>query len=186
MGDGRTSRASFTSSSIEGGESLSTATGRPLGSERARQIVEECYADVLEYCRRHAPAGHDAEDLAQETFLRLVRSGAYDTACKPIAYLMRTARNVCIDASREKHLETVSLDFDVAADDCPDEAAGIEEALSRLPDDLREVVEMRFGADLEVGDVARALGLSRFSVRRRLRRALAILKEELWEGGQDA
>ena len=37
--------------------------------------------------------------------------------------------------------------------------------------------------DLEVGDVARVLGISRFSVRRRIRRALALLEEEMgWFG----
>ena len=45
-----------------------------LGPERAREIAEECYGEVLAYCRRHAPAGHDAADLAQETFLRFVRA----------------------------------------------------------------------------------------------------------------
>ena len=45
------------------------------------------------------------------------------------------------------------------------------------------MIELRYGADLEVGDVARVLGISRFSVRRRIRRALALLEEEMgWFG----
>lgn len=85
-----------------------------LGPDRARKIAEECYGEVLAYCRRHAPAGYDAADLAQETFLRFVRTQGYAERGRPIAYLMRIARSVCVDASRKRRLETVSLDFEVA------------------------------------------------------------------------
>lgn len=81
-----------------------------LDTDRAREIAEECYDDVLAYCRRHAPARQEAADLAQETFLRFVRAKGYRERGKPIAYLMRIARSVCVDASRERRLETVSLD----------------------------------------------------------------------------
>ena len=36
-----------------------------LDPDRAREIAEECYGEVLAYCRRHAPTGHDAADPAQ-------------------------------------------------------------------------------------------------------------------------
>lgn len=156
-----------------------------LGPERAREIAEECYGEVLAYCRRHAPAGHDAADLAQETFLRFVRAEGYRERGRPIAYLMRIARSVCVDASRTRRLETVALDFDV--EDVRDECGGIEvgEALAKLPDDLREAVELRYGSGLEVNEVARVLGVSRFVVRRRINAALRLLEDELGEGGID-
>ena len=88
-----------------------------LSPDRAREIAEECYGEVLAYCRRHAPAGHEPTDLAQETFLRFVRAQGYRDHGKPLAYLMRIARSVCIDASRERRLQTVSLDFDVPAEE---------------------------------------------------------------------
>lgn len=53
---------------------LPRSRSKRLGPDRAREIAEECYGEVLAYCRRHAPAGHDALDLAQETFLRFVRA----------------------------------------------------------------------------------------------------------------
>ena len=156
-----------------------------LGPDRAREIAEECYGEVLAYCRRHAPAGHEPADLAQETFLRFVRAQGYAERGRPIAYLMRVARSVCVDASRSKRLETVALDFDV--EDVRDEGSGIEvgEALAKLPDDLREAVELRYGSGLEVNEVARALGVSRFAVRRRINAALRLLEGELGEGGID-
>lgn len=156
-----------------------------LGPERAREIAEECYGEVLAYCRRHAPAGHDAADLAQETFLRFVRAEGYRERGRPIAYLMRIARSVCVDASRERRLETVSLDFDLPTEERGEGGVELEEALSKLPDDLREAVELRYGSGLGVGEVAKALGISRFSARRRINAALKMLEEELEEGGLD-
>ena len=173
-----------------------------LRPERARAIAAECYPEVLAYCRRHAPAGHEAADLAQETFLRFVRSGSYRERGKPIAYLMRIARSVCADASRERRLETVALDFD-AADEviarCSDGVVGesahiddwaegpdigdtLSEALDKLPSELYEAVELRYGSGLGVGEVARVLGISRFAVRRRIDAALKKLRNELKEG----
>lgn len=156
-----------------------------LGPDRAREIAEECYDEVLAYCRRHAPAGHDAADLAQEAFLRFVRAQGYAERGRPIAYLMRIARSVCVDAARERRLETVSLDFEVADDGCVQAETDLGTALAKLPDDMREAVELRYGAGLQVNEVARALGISRFAARRRIDAALKLLAEQLEEGDLD-
>lgn len=155
-----------------------------LTAQRASEIAEECYGEVLAYCRRHAPAGHDAADLAQEVFLRFVRAQGYRERGKPIAYLMRIARSVCVDASRTRRLETVTLDFDVAAADSPERDEALEEALAGLPDDMREALELRYGVGLAVSEVAQVLGISRFALHRRIERALRLLKEQLGEGGR--
>lgn len=156
-----------------------------LDPDRAREIAEECYGDVLAYCRRHAPAGYEAADLAQETFLRFVRAQGYRERGKPIAYLMRVARSVCVDASRERRLETVGLDFEVAADESNVRDVDLGPALMRLPDELREAVELRFGMGFGINEVAQALGISRFTARRRISAALKALEEDLKEGGLD-
>lgn len=156
-----------------------------LDPDQARKIAEECYGDVLAYCRRHAPAGHEAADLAQETFLRFVRAQGYRERGKPIAYLMRVARSVCVDASRKRRLETVSLDFEVAADESNVRDADLGPALMQLSDELRAAVELRFGMGLGMNEVAQALGISRFAARRRIKAALKALEEDLREGGLD-
>jgi RNA polymerase sigma-70 factor (ECF subfamily) len=156
-----------------------------LGPDQAREIAEECYGEVLAYCRRHAPAGHEPADLAQETFLRFVRAGSYRDRGKPIAYLMRTARSVCVDASRRRRLETVALDFDPPTVEQGESGIELEEALAKLSDDLREAVELRYGTGLDVSEVAKVLGISRFSVRRRINAALRLLEIELREGNLD-
>ena len=161
----------------------SSANG--LDPEQAQRIAKECYGEVLTYCRRHAPAGHEPADLAQETFLRFVRAVSYHERGKPIGYLMRIARSVCIDASRKRRLETVSLDFDPPTMERGESGIELEEALAKLPGDLREVTELRYGTGLDVSEVAKALGISRFSVRRRINTALKLLEKELREGDLD-
>ena len=156
-----------------------------LDPEQAQRIAEECYGEVLAYCRRHAPKGYEPADLAQEAFLRFVRAGSYRERGKPIAYLMRIARSVCVDASRRRRLETVALDFDPPAQEQSEGGIEVKEALAKLPADLRETLALRYGAGLGVGEVAYALGISRFSVRRRINAALKLLEKELGEGGLD-
>ena len=77
------------------------------------RLVEEHYDDVLAYCRRHAPFYDDAPDVAQEAFLRFVRSGRSPLDGKPLAYLFTIARNLCIDAARARRLPVGPLDVDV-------------------------------------------------------------------------
>ena len=83
------------------------------------RLVEEHYDDVLAYCRRHAPFYDDAPDVAQEAFLRFVRSGRSPLDGKPLAYLFTIARNLCIDAARARRLPVGPLDADVP-DGSPD------------------------------------------------------------------
>ena len=134
------------------------------------RLVEEHYDDVLAYCRRHAPFYDDAPDVAQEAFLRFVRSGRSPLDGKPLAYLFTIARNLCIDAARARRLPVGPLDVDV-----PD----------GLSPELRDVVELRFDQGFKVGEIADVLGVSRFAVNRRLNRALAELRRGL-EGKDEA
>ena len=149
------------------------------------RLVEEHYDDVLAYCRRHAPSYDDAPDVAQETFLRFVRSGCSPSDGKPLAYLFTIARNLCIDAARAKRPPAAPLDVDVpyrSPDADPAAACAGSEVgalVEALDPDLREVVELRFDQGFKVGEIASVLGVSRFAVNRRLNRALAELKRGL-------
>ncbi|MFR1639726.1 MAG: RNA polymerase sigma factor [Eggerthellaceae bacterium] len=147
------------------------------------RLVEEHYDDVLAYCRRHAPFYDDAPDVAQEAFLRFVRSGRSPLDGKPLAYLFTIARNLCIIA-RAGEVFRRALDVDVpdgSPDADPAMAIGDGEVvrwLTRSPE-LRDVVELRFDQGFKVGEIADVLGVSRFAVNRRLNRALAELRRGL-------
>ncbi|WP_080804075.1 RNA polymerase sigma factor [Arabiibacter massiliensis] len=164
---------------------------RQRDGEAFERLVEEHYDDVLAYCRRHAPSYDEAPDVAQEAFLRFVRSGRSPADGKPLAYLFTIARNLCIDAARAKRPPAASLDVDVPdrspGADPADACAGSEVGalVEALDQELREVVELRFDQGFKVGEIASVLGVSRFAVNRRLNRALSELRRGL-EGREGA
>lgn len=161
------------------------AFGRQPRQDEVRRIVEAHYADVLAYCRRHTGSSDEAQDAAQETFLRFVRSApTYRDRGKPLAFLLTIARNVCVDAARAH-----ARDWGELPEELPDPAAaaegetegpsGLASALRALSRPQRELLELRFGQELKVGEVARMLGVSRFVVSRRISAALEALRAEL-------
>lgn len=144
------------------------------------EIVRTHYASVLAYCRRHAPA--EAEDIAQETFLRFSRAEGYKDENRPQAYLITIARNLCIDNAKKAKHAPYSLDFEVAApEETAPEKSMLGSALYTLPKELQELLELRFDQELKVKDIAEMLGISRFSVRRKINHALSLLRAYLEE-----
>ena len=144
-------------------------------TDEAERLVGEHYADVLRYCRRHAPAGL-AEDAAQETFLRFVRARSrYRERGRARAYLVTIARNVCADMARDLPEALPGGGDPGEADDRRDLAS----ALARLPRAQREALELRYGEGLTVGEVSAALGMSRFAAARALSAALEALRADL-------
>lgn len=156
--------------------------------ERIEQIVGEHYADVLAYCRRHTVSPEEAADACQETFLRFVRrAGAYRERGKPLAYLITIARSVCVDLARTHARDADELPDGLPADAPGPDAADLDLALAleRLTPADREVLELRFGQGLRVGEVASVLGVSRFSAGRKVRSALDALRAELEAASQE-
>lgn len=148
----------------------------------AEKFAEDHYDEVFRYCARRLPTKEDAQDATQEVFLRLVRSRAlYARNGKPLAYLYTCARNVCSDFyRRDTPIDSLS---DIEWDDVPDpctrdssERMDMADAVARLAPEDKEVIELRYGQDLNVTDIAQILGVSRFTVYRSCKRALRSLR----------
>ncbi|MBM6676324.1 sigma-70 family RNA polymerase sigma factor [Olsenella uli] len=150
--------------------------------DEAERLVGEHYADVLRYCRRHAPAGL-AEDAAQETFLRFVRARSrYRERGRARAYLVTIARNVCADLARGRAVGWEPLPETLPGGGDPgdaDDARDLAAALARLPRAQCEALELRYGEGLTVGEVGAVLGMSRFAAARTLNAALEALRADL-------
>ena len=153
--------------------------GNRISEEDAGRIVEEHYDDVLAYCRRHAPSWDEAYDATQETFLRFIRSlPSYQDQGKPLAFLLTIARGVCIDACRRQSASCEPLRDDIPSPQ-DGKASDLHMALGELPPEQREVLELRYDQGLRVYEVARVLGISRFSAARRISAALEALRSML-------
>nr|WP_325211815.1 sigma-70 family RNA polymerase sigma factor [uncultured Oscillibacter sp.] len=156
-------------------------------TEQELSNAMETYGDAvyrLALCRMQNTA--DAEDVYQDVFLRLLeqRSGRWDGEHLK-AWLLRTALNRCADLGRlRRRRGSLSLEeVPDAARPMDEEAAELWDAVSRLPEKLRTAVHLFYGEGYESGEIGALLGVPAATVRSRLRRARAELKNLL--GGFD-
>lgn len=128
-----------------------------------------------------------SEDLTSTVFEKAWRSRDRFAGGSAKAWLHRIARNVLIDHWRKKKevlveepelLQQEATDTDMAeALDRQLEIARMQQAVGRLPDEMREIVRLRFIEGLPSKQVAEKLGLSDSNVRVLQYRALKKLKE---------
>ena len=149
--------------------------------------LKEQYDKLLRYCYMKTKDKFLAEDIVQETFLKFWKSHSYEDTGKEMAYLYTIARNLCTDEFRRHRSDNIENYPDLIAsnDKEPEnviEGMAIEAALDRLPDELREIVVMRYISEMSSADIGKVLGMSRFSVNRRLKEGLSLLKKAL--GGE--
>lgn len=168
------------------------------GDQRAySQVVEQYQKPVYHLCLRMLGDAGDAEDAAQETFLRVyLQLATYDAARPFKTWLMAIASHYCIDRLRRRRARLLSLDDEPlvqvlglrCAAPLPDEAAlcgeqasRMQRALTQLPSATREVVRLRYWGEYTCEEIAAATGSSVNAVKSRLHRARAALAELLRE-----
>ncbi len=126
-----------------------------------------------------------AEDLVQETFLRLWRSAArFDSDRGTVrAYLFTIARNTAIDLHRRRPKHERAECADPPADGDAFEALvtrlAVRDAVEALPDDHREVLELSYDHALSQAQIAERLGIPVGTVKSRTFYALSALKTHL-------
>ncbi len=128
----------------------------------------------------------DAEDVMQETFLRLVEARPElrdDDHAK--AWLLRVAAQRSTDCFRaRKRRREEPLDGAVELPSRSEERGEALEAVLSLPAQLRVVVHLYYYEGLTVAQVARVVGIGESAVKTRLFRARARLQEYLTRGGE--
>jgi RNA polymerase sigma-70 factor (ECF subfamily) len=125
---------------------------------------------------------HDAaaaEDIAQDAFLRAVRSLDRFDRRRPFGpWLHRIAVNRAIDWVRARQLRG-ELELQDAPSAEPAESEGVMARLAELSPDQRAVIVLRYVLEYTPGEIASLLDLPRGTVNSRLRRGLDALKETL-------
>jgi len=158
---------------------------------------------VFNFILRFVRDTTQAEDVTQETFLRLIKGAdAYQRQAKFTTWLYTIARNLCVDAARRgKHRKAASLDapidddtgaslLDLVPDGGPavdrqapgrELALRLRQAIESLPDEQREIFLLREMADLQFNEIAAVVGCPENTVKSRMRYALEKLREALQE-----
>lgn len=140
------------------------------------------------YVRARAGSDEDAEDLVQDTFLKLYRNiAAYDPAFRFSTWLYTSAGRLAIDAYRKKAAARERL-AGARIEEAADPAAGVETgsgefgawtAARALGGDRFRVLWLRYGEDMSIAEIAAVIGRSPLAVRVLLHRARTCLAGRL-------
>lgn len=159
-----------------------------------RAFVDRHATPVLRICYRILGRLEEAEDAAQETFLLAYRArGTYRGDGTADAWIARIATRECWRRAgqlAQRHRRIGPLDDGVTgpASDAADPAteaiaaergAAVREAVASLPDPYREVVSLRYFADLSPAAIAEVVRRPEGTVRSQLHRGLGRLRIRL-------
>ena len=162
------------------------------GDAAAFEALVRRWEGRVEKVLRRLASPNDAEDLKQETFVRvLLASRRYRPQAAFSTWLYRIALNLARDKARRRGPR-------VSLADCEPEASGdspqatterqeqrelVEGALAQLPDKLREVLVLRHYGELTFARIGDVLNESESTVKSRAKTALTRLYAELRQRG---
>jgi RNA polymerase sigma-70 factor, ECF subfamily len=156
-----------------------------LVRRHARFVFRVAYAVLLN--------GHDAEDAAQETFLKLFRNHGWREVENELAFLARVAWRVAVDLRAQRRPSTAIEDVaNGAANDlaspgptpeqavlADDRQARVHALINALPEELRVPLVLSAFEELNSRQIGEALSIPEGTVRTRLMRARQLLREKL-------
>jgi RNA polymerase sigma-70 factor (ECF subfamily) len=158
-------------------------------------IVRQYWRKVFNVAYKFVGKHDEAEDLAQDIFLKLFKSlETFDRRANFQTWLISVSRNLCIDHYRSirKERETIDRDVDAgelsptSADTGPyaalehaDRRALLRRALDALPPTLRSAVLLRDIQELSYQEIAVQLGLPEGTVKSRINRGRLELARQI-------
>lgn len=161
------------------------------------QLVGAYQTPVYNLCYRMLGDHAQAEDAAQETFLRAFRNlRRYDPNRRLITWLLSIASNYCIDQLRKRRMRVVPIDNLLPQQQHAADGLGPEESLARREQQQavqillrglgpldRAAVILRYWYDCSYEEIAGALSLSQSAVKSRLHRSRRELAERMMREG---
>ncbi len=166
------------------------------GSGSFAVLVERYVSPIYKFSYRYVRNGPDAEDIAQETFLRVWKNlKKFDQSKNFKTWLFTIAKNASLDLLKKKKTLPFSLLGEeddtveailapyVAITDTSDAAfdqgllkKNFDRVLAELPERYRDVMVMRYTDNLKFREIAERLHEPVDTVKSRHRRGLALLK----------
>ncbi len=137
------------------------------------QYKDDIYRYALSITKNH----HMAEDVLQDTIIKIQKKAHTYNGGKAKSWVMRIAHNTAIDLIKNAHYEVQSDLTLQHSEDVLDEFA---EIIRLLPDELdRKIVGLRIDGGFKNKEVAELLGMNYKDVSRRYNSALDILRKKL-------
>lgn len=174
------------------------------GDRRAFAELVDLYKDkIYHLAYRMLGNKQEAEDIVQETFLRLYSNlHRYDDTQKFSTWIFRIGTNLCIDRLRKRKL-TYSLDAEVTDGEGNDYYAmmssdeytpekqvivsetqrHIRKVIDNMPDKYKSIIVLRYLQDLSLQEISDVLGLPITTIKTRLHRGREYLRKKLDASG---
>jgi RNA polymerase sigma factor (sigma-70 family) len=158
-------------------------------------LIESTFLDIqkplLQLLKRRLGCSHTAEDLMQETYLRVIQQDATLEIGNLRAYLFRIASNLAIDHGRRaavstwNHHEPLEEDL-ICPKPSPDKIAEtsqeldrLERLISELPPQCRRIFLLHRVQHLSHLEIAEQLGISPRTVETHIGKALKTLRDRM-------
>lgn len=170
------------------------------GDQRAFAEIVELYKDkIFHLGYRMLSNRHEAEDVVQETFLRVYKNlDRYDQKQKFSTWIYRIGTNLCIDRLR-KRKPTYSLDAELNDQDGTDGYALlpgdertpeseyllsetqqlIHQAIDSLPDKYKTVMVLRYLQELSLQEISEVMDMPVTTIKTRVHRGREFLRKKL-------
>ena len=152
--------------------------------ESLGQLIEKYYGDVFSLCFYKTKDRHLAEDLTQETFIRLIdHIYSFKPKGKFRNYLYTITLNVCRDEfkkqnrNQEVDIEEFQNYLYRKEDSGSEDEQMIEMYLDQLPDYQKDVIILHYYQDLKLREIAGILNVSESTVKSRLYQGLNKLRK---------
>ncbi len=152
---------------------------------RTDKEIEELYLrhmrTVYRVCFAYMKNQADTEDAVQDTFVRMIRSGAaFESEEHEKAWLIRTASNVCKDVLKAWWRKRENLeDYESLCSSGGIEADDTLKVIMKLPDKYKTVVYLYYYEGYTSVEIAEILHKPQSTVRNHLSEARSVLREEL-------
>ena len=162
--------------------------------EAYAQIVERHKAFVFTLVLRYIKSREDAEEVAQDVFLKAYRALAdFKGASKLSTWLYTIVNTTCISFLRKKKLEVQSMENEKVFESIENRDSGmnanqieqksklamVNRAIGLLSSDDAEIITLFYKGEQTLEEIAQVLGIEANAVKVRLHRARTRLKEKM-------
>jgi RNA polymerase sigma factor (sigma-70 family) len=158
--------------------------------EAFNELVERWHAPLLQYVLRMAQRSELADELIQETWLRVLRGiTTLHEPAKIVPWMFGIARHVMMDRLRQQYRQEALLknalnDLTATGDESDetelqDDIANMLDKLENLSLPQRELLTLFYLDELSIDEVAQVLGIPAGTVKSRLYHARRNLKQSL-------
>lgn len=151
--------------------------------EAFESIVQLWQKPLLVFALRYLDQETDARDAVQETWVAVIKGlNKLQNPSLFVSWLFRILTNKCVDRVRKKQAQERLLrkaNNKLESSEISNESESLSQAIQGLSDEHKTLIMLRFGQGLKTGQIAAILNMTERTVKSRLQRALARLREIL-------